>query len=223
MRLSSSTNLVWATGASPCVRLRPRSGTEKHVTGLRPAGTKGRSFRGTTRFRRHCRRARCRRASLALADRCCPDNAGALRRSLIRRRSPSVATTFRSGAHGSIRSRLHPGLHQPPSLWIGGPRTTSPDHSLYSLGAEFTYCGADRSTTQVKSRKSLVVRAAGPEVAPEEHDATSDPLDARLGRSVTQGGRSRGVTVARRGRVRSRTAALVVRGAAERGVDAAGE
>src|SRR4051794_12028333 len=46
--------------------LRPRSGTEKHVTGLRPAGTKGRSFRGTTRFRRHSRRACCRRASLAL-------------------------------------------------------------------------------------------------------------------------------------------------------------
>ena len=106
----------------------------KHVTGLRPAGTKGRSFRGTTRFQRHpslrsfADGLRWRFA--ADADRCCPDNAGALRRSLSRGRAPSCATSVRSGAPGSIRPRSVPARTDRRVSENGGSRTTSPDHSL---------------------------------------------------------------------------------------------
>src|SRR3989304_4884128 len=55
MRSSSRTNLVRSLVRPMAWYLRFLSAAfrgRKHVTGLRPAGTKGRSFRGTTRFRR---------------------------------------------------------------------------------------------------------------------------------------------------------------------------
>jgi hypothetical protein len=88
----------------------------KYETGLRPAGTKGRSFRGATRFRRLLPSLLNFRRTPKDVDRCRPDNAGALRRSLATRPPPPPGVSFGPKAPGSIRPRRRAGLHLPPAL-----------------------------------------------------------------------------------------------------------
>src|SRR5688500_18748594 len=110
-------NLVRSTGGTSAF-LRPRSGARKHVTGLRPAGTKGRSFRGATRFRRPIVAAllsptgRTLRPPIGAALITLALCAGAY---LVRPAPPPLGPE----APGSIRRRFRPGSHQPPGLCAG--------------------------------------------------------------------------------------------------------
>src|SRR5664279_1030119 len=106
----------------------------------------------------------------AFADRCCPDNAGALRRSLVRGRSPSKATPFQSGAPGSIRPRSVPARTDRRVSVGGGSRTTSPDHSLVFDWPRVWHATRRWSTAlgQRVGRERLVARATGAEQAAEK-------------------------------------------------------
>ena len=104
-------------------------------TTFRPLpGRKVETFRGATRLRRPVARCRARRRRTSTVDRCCPDNAGALRRSLL---APCLRVTasrpFGPEAPGSIRHRPRTGFHQPPALSAEGSTGTRPVHRPSSI------------------------------------------------------------------------------------------